>query len=137
MTNIEISIPVELTAAMVIRAGIITSEAHAAELAAELHDLIPEIVAAWAAHQGRFGHPPTPLEIADFQLACWRQALVNASGLDGDSPDSAEAEWISVEIAALTADDGGDLFLRWLVLGDIVTGSDVSDIIRGAEGGLQ
>ena len=54
MTNdIEIKIPVELTAAMIIRAGVITDEARAKELAVELHDIVAESVKLYRADRRR------------------------------------------------------------------------------------
>jgi hypothetical protein len=37
-----------------------------------------------------------------------------------------------VELAAL--DDGGDLYLRWLTIGDVVTGGDVATMMT--DGGV-
>jgi hypothetical protein len=139
--NIVVTIPVELTRAMIISAGVITDEARALELATELHDVVAEVMKLYRARKRRlveYSDPeceptepvvleearyPNALEIADFTLAVWRQAL----GRPGQ--DEAEAEWISVELAALVDDD---LYLRWLMLGDVITGSDVATLLIGA-----
>jgi hypothetical protein len=129
MSDIQISIPVELTAAMIIRAGAIINETRALELATELHEIVAECVRLFRADKD--GHTPDALQIADFTLACWRQALVSNAGQD-DTSDCHEAEWISVELAEICDDD---LFLRWMMIGDIVTGSDVANMMM--EGGVQ
>jgi hypothetical protein len=151
--NIEISIPLELTAAMVIRAGIIKNEARALELATELHEIVARCVELFRVDKRRLvelpddddpdGEPveleslrePNALEVADFTLAVWRQALT--SNCDDDSSDAHEAEWISDRLAGLNGDGADDLYFRWLMIGDIVTGSDVADWDVSRAGGVQ
>jgi hypothetical protein len=136
---LRLTIPVELTAAMVMRAGVITNEKRARELAEELHEIVAACVELFRADKRRFVRlpddpeqeptvledlrGPNALEIADFTLAAWRQALVLG---DGNTPDGAEAEWISVLLAGLCDED---LYLRWLMIGDIVTSRDVADLL--------
>jgi hypothetical protein len=124
---IQVSIPVELTAAMVIRAGVIKDEARARDLAVELHDVVAKCVELYWAQRA-----PNALEIADFTLAVWQWALVSNS-----SPsDGSQAGWISETLAALTLNvDDDDLYLRWLMIGDVVTGSD-SDLPANAREAL-
>jgi hypothetical protein len=63
---------------------------------------------------------PNALEIADFQLATWLVALGGSTGLDNPSDTHiGEAGWIATELAGLCDDD---LFDRWMMIGDIVTG---------------
>jgi hypothetical protein len=124
---IVVSIPTELTAAMIIRAGVIKSEARAENLAHELHEIVAGFRELYLAERSEL----SPLEIADFTLAVWRQALVNSRG-DDDTADAHEAGWISETLAAL--DDGGDLYLRWLTIGDVVTGGDVATMMM--DGGV-
>jgi hypothetical protein len=144
--DIIVRIPPELTAAMIIRAGVIADEARALELATELHEIVPKLLALWLAEKRRLvelpddpdeeptvleqARKPNALEIADFTLAVWRQAVRNSKDDGPDSPDRAEAGWISEELACLGADD---LYLRWLMIGDIVTDGHVADL----EGGVQ
>jgi hypothetical protein len=146
-TDITVTIPVELTAAMIIRAGKIGDEARALVIAKELHEIVarcvelfraerPDIVERADDDPGKFvtvekAHERTALEIADFTLACWRQALVSTANQGDDTPDAHEAAWISVYLAGLLDDD---LFLRWIMLADVVTGSDCASIL--VEGGV-
>jgi hypothetical protein len=117
---------------------VITSERRAAELAREqLHEITPKLLALRLAEKRCLvelpddpdeapnvleeDHKPDALEIADFTLAVWRQALVWNKHLD--NLDAAEAEWVSVELASLASDPEGDkLYLRWLKVSDAVTG---------------
>jgi hypothetical protein len=71
------------------------------------------------------------LEVADFSLAIWRSALVNSQG---DTRDGDEAAWASETLAAICDED---LFLRWILVGDVVTGSDVGEMAMSMEGGGQ
>jgi hypothetical protein len=90
MADITVTIPVELTQSMIIRAGVITDEARALELAVELHDA--ECVKLFRAEKTRLVEhlddgesgetvvledlrEHNALEIADFTLAVWRSAL--------------------------------------------------------------
>jgi hypothetical protein len=157
MGDIEVRIPVELTAAMVIRAGVITDEARVLELAHELHAIIAKFVELRRAEKRRLAeHPkgpdgednpdaepvvpeeargPDALEIADFTLAAWRQALASTVGLTDDAPDCHEAGWISEELATITPlEDADDLFLRWIMIGDAVTGSKCAADIMAIQG---
>jgi hypothetical protein len=122
MADITVTIPVELTQAMIIRSGVIKDEARALELAIELHDVVAACVKLFLAKS-----KPSPLELADFALAVWRQALVSQDG----TSDGEEGAWTS-EILGSICDD--DLYLRWIMLGDVVTGSDVATILM--EGGV-
>jgi hypothetical protein len=155
MTNpIQISIPIELTAAMVIRAEVIKDEARAKELAIELHEIVAKATELYSARVTKLvatpedhddnkpliladksqidelvvleeEHRTTPLELADFQLACWRTALVSTDGLPEDASDCEEAKWISEVLAGLVEAGDDSLYWRWRELGDIITGSDL------------
>jgi hypothetical protein len=106
--QITISIPVELSAACVIRAGHVKDEAVALQIARELHDVV-------AAYVRMFRNEPphalvrlpddpegepieveparkhNALEIADFALALWRHTFISHSL--PDSPDYNEGCW--------------------------------------------
>jgi hypothetical protein len=130
-SDIVVRIPVELTAAMIIRAGVIKNEARARELAIELHEIVAEAVKLYRAEKIRLvdlpcdpegeptvleeRRPHNALEVADFTLACWRQALVSTGAMDEDSPDAAEGAWISETLAAITPlrDPAPDRRPRW------------------------
>jgi hypothetical protein len=132
--DIVVRIPVELTRSMIIRAGVIADEARALELATEVHEVVAACAALYAASEFRViedldevflpecdkrpKRKPNALETADFTLAVWRQTLVNSSGQNDDTPDAAEAEWISELLAGLC---DHDLYLRWIRLGDVIT----------------
>jgi hypothetical protein len=123
---IVVSIPIALIVATILRRGVITDDARAEELARELHDIV-------AAFRERFfaeTYGLSPLSVADLTLAVWRQALV--SGQD-DTPDGDEAEWISENLAGF---GDHDLFLRWLMIGDVVTGSGAAATMMMMEGGV-
>jgi hypothetical protein len=124
--DIVVRIPPELTAAMIIRAGVITNETRALELATELHEVVSQCVALWISSERK----PGPLEIADFSLAVWRQAIRNGRGDAPDGPDQAEAAWISETLAELCDNDS---FLRWLMLGDVITGRDAASLLRNGD----
>jgi hypothetical protein len=149
-TGITVTIPVELTRSMIIRAGVIGDEARALELAIELHEVVARCVELYRADKTRLVEFPNEdfnaepveleplrehnaLEIADFTLAVWRQALVSPCE-ENDSPDAHEAAWISELLAGLCCDKDDDLYLRWLMIGDAVTGSDVADMLM--QGGV-
>jgi hypothetical protein len=104
---------------MVIRGGVITSEARAEELARELHEIVAACVKLYRAN-----HSPDALQLADFTLACWRQALVSTTG-QTDTSDCHEAMWVTDELVGISHDD---LYLRWLMIHDLVTGSDVARV---------
>jgi hypothetical protein len=144
MADISVTIPIELTQAMVIRGGVIRNEARALEFANELHEIVAELVKPYRASKTRLvklddndpdAEPtvleelrePNALELADFTLAVWRQALVDGRS---DTPDSEEAAWISVKLTAICDDD---LYWRWIRLGDVITGSDVASLTLEAE----
>jgi hypothetical protein len=150
MSNpITVTIPVELTAAMIIRGGVVTDEALALSLAEELHDVVAKYVKLRLADKrrlveypkGRDGEDdpeagpielepsrgPNALEIADFTLAAWRQAMTGFQVTTGRqvSPDGEEGRWISEELAALSLGDDS-LWLRWCSVCDSVTGSELA-----------
>jgi hypothetical protein len=145
MSDISITIPVELTQSMIIRAGRIADEKRALALAHELHDVVLKCVQLFRARKRRLvEHPkgpdgeddpdaepieleearePNPLELADFTLACWRQALVGGEV----SSDDGEGRWIAEELASLLpVGDPDQLFVRWEIVCDLVTGSDLA-----------
>jgi hypothetical protein len=140
MSDITVTIPVELTQAMIMRGGVVEDEARAHELAIELHEVVAELVKLYRAEKTRVveipegeddpakfvelepSRTPNALEIADFTLAVWQQALPS---------DDEQDEWISVKLAAL-CDKDEDLFLRWTTIGDVVTGSDLASILMGS-----
>jgi hypothetical protein len=130
MADIEVKIPVELTQSMIIRCGLITDETRARALAEELHEVVLAFTKLRLADKRRLvelpsdedleqdpdAEPveleslrgPNALEIADFVLATWRQAMIG-----GDvNPDGEEGAWISEELAALTLGDDR-LWPRW------------------------
>jgi hypothetical protein len=141
MGDITVTIPAELTQAMVIRRGVIKDERRALELALELHEVIAACVKLYRADKRRLVklpddddpneeptvledlREPNALEVADFTLAVWRQALVSGRS---DAADGEEAAWISETLATLCDED---LYLRWIKLADVVCGSDVATIL--------
>jgi hypothetical protein len=152
MPDILVSIPVELTQSMIIRAGVIDDEARALELATELHEVVAEVTKLYRVYKSRIvkfrdddelakldpshapddelvvleeARVPNALEVADFVLAVWRQALGKCSTDD----DVDEGEWISVLLAALCDED---LYLRWSTLCEVITGSDIgTSLLKG------
>jgi hypothetical protein len=139
MSNINVSIPAELTQSMIIRGCKIADETLALELALELHDVIGKVTALRLADRRTLvEHPkgpdgkddpnaepivlepergPNALEVADFQLAAWLVAL--GIGRDGDGA------WVSEELAGLTPiDDPDQLFERWMAVADAIEGAD-------------
>jgi hypothetical protein len=123
---IVLEIPLELTAAMVVQAGVVKDETRPRDLASELHEIVAGFRRLFAADP----HVSAgELILADLVLATWRQALVVAQS---DTPDSDEAEWISVHLAFMGDDN---LYLRWLAVCVAVTGSDLGTMYT--EGGAQ
>jgi hypothetical protein len=116
---------------------VIKDKNRAFELANELHDVVNRCVAAYAQIEegevkitgGKLERlsarrKPDAVELADFALACWRQAIVSAP--HADSLDAEEGHWISQKLAAIVDED---LFLRWTMLLDAITGSDLAKSI--------
>jgi hypothetical protein len=148
MSDINICIPVELTAAMILRAGVVKDEARALALANELHDVVNKFTKLRLAEKRSVvEHPedavgdaepveiepprgPNAREIAGFTLAAWRNAMTGGP----TEPDEGEAQWISEELAALSIGDD-NLYLRWLNVCDNATGSDLATL--GPVGGMQ
>jgi hypothetical protein len=142
MTTINITISVELTQLRIIRAGVITDEARALELARELHEIIAQCVELYRAEKIRPVkfldddpdaepveleplRPTNALEIADFTLALWRCALTSD---DGD-----EACWANETLSGITPlNDDKELYLRWMMISDIVTGADIGSLFGAA-----
>jgi hypothetical protein len=156
--DIKVSIPAELTAAMIIRAGVIKDEARALEIAHELHAVVAQCVKLRLAEKRSLvelpsdeelerdpeaepvelepARGPNALEIADFTLACWKQAMVGYQITTGRqvTPDGEEGAWISEELAALTL--GHDpLYRRWCAVCNAITGSDLALMLT--DGGMQ
>jgi hypothetical protein len=155
LSNINVSIPVELTQSMIIRRGVVADEARALELAVESHDIIAKATEIYRAKIITVvDHPvgpdgkeipdaepivvegPRPMdadEIADFQLAAWRVAV--GGGAEGN-PENADGwhddgRWVSMEFASLApVDDPEEIMLRWTVITDVITGSNVADMFR-------
>jgi hypothetical protein len=108
-----------------------------------LHDIVAKAAAHYGAerrtYQGSDGtvletRKPNALEMADFTLTAWRQALVVA-GPDPDTRDYEEGAWISGVLAG-PGDD--DLFVRWLKICDVATGSEVAaDFMEVMRAGAQ
>jgi hypothetical protein len=67
----------------------------------------------------------TPLELADFQLACWRQIFIE------DAPsgtiDGEEGAWLSEWVATF---DDQNIWERWVAIHDRITGSDLGETIE-------
>jgi hypothetical protein len=161
MDNINVSIPVELTQSMIVRRGVVESEALALELAHELHDVIARATKLFLAETitvvrrpvGPDGkevlddepvmidgpRAPTELEVADFVLALWRVAVDN--GADGNpSADTCDAAWVSEKLAALSLNDDPDemVFENWYRIGSVVTGESDAGMPKDMpEGGAQ
>jgi hypothetical protein len=124
MSDIIISIPVELTCATILRGGVVEDSSRALELAEQLHEVVAACAERYIAER-----KPDALELADFLLAVWRQSLVWAQ--QRDTPDGEEAMWISELLESLFHDDdANEVYLRWLQVGDLVTGSDVATMLR-------
>jgi hypothetical protein len=122
MADIVVKIPIELTQRMITWMGVIKDEARALELAIELREIVHECVERRIAEYKSLS--PITHDIAGFTLAVWRQALVSSQATREfflDTPDSQDAAWISVEIC-----DYGDLFDRWVRVGDLVNGGNLA-----------
>jgi hypothetical protein len=106
----------------------------ARELAIELHDIVAECVKLYRADKRRLvEYPdddperepivlealrePNALELADFRLAVWRQALRDGAGDDPNGLDYSEGAWISEVLVGLCDED---LFMRRLTVCDFI-----------------
>ena len=89
MNDIDVKIPIELTAAMIVRAGVIKDEARAGELAVELHDIVARCVELFRADKRRLCGSPSDTPAARISTRCcvlidvFFLCIVNArNGLD-------------------------------------------------------
>jgi hypothetical protein len=135
--DLVITIPIELTQSLIIRrSAVVFGEENALgaiealKLAIELHQVIGEFVKLRLADQRRLtecsGYPdeapfplgemrgPNALEVADFTLTAWLNIL-------GGQVSPRDDEWIADELVGLVPHD---LYLRWLEIGDAVTGTN-------------
>jgi hypothetical protein len=121
MPNIELSIPVGLTAAQIIRASrVIHEESAALEIAAELHDFVACVQKSFAAQPARSDPDPLPdeLVVSDVVQTLLR-CLVNIGPTDKDAADS-ETMWLAEQLIV----GGDDLYPRYMRLYDRVNGTD-------------
>jgi hypothetical protein len=118
MSDMELKFPLALTAARIIRAGVIEDEAVALKLAHELHDIVATYRALYAARpECERDYPCADIEEADVIDTIVRTTLGNGPNDHGG--------WVYERFLGV---DGEDLYVRYMKLADKVLGTDFAEL---------
>jgi hypothetical protein len=119
VSNIELSIPIELTIRRIIVAGQDIDKDAARALALELHDILAKIQQYYADRPRIIADGRPEYEAGDLVLTVWETAL-NHWPEDRDAAASTSM-WI-----AETLGDVGDLYNRYLRVADQIASTDLA-----------
>lgn len=121
MSAIELVIPLELTAALIIRSAGNIDESGAHALALELHDIIARVQQFYADRPRLITADRPQFEAADLVWTLLRATLNFWPEDSGAAAD--EAVWIAEHLEPM-----GDLFDRYLRVCDRIAGSDIAEL---------